>query len=129
MPGISVVYLARVIKDGEGLDTIKERFITSLRTKAFAEARAMAEGTGGRVLQWMNGATEPNPWPEAWAQKPNGPDRRLTQVSASQFRKVYEHPQRTGAFRHAGHPRHAHSGDGRLGADDGCGSFRSDSHR
>ena len=65
MPGISVVYLARVIRDGEGLDTIKERFITSLDTKALAEARAMAEGTGGRVLQWMNGATEPNPWPEA----------------------------------------------------------------
>ena len=65
MPGISVVYLARVIRDGEGMDTIKERFITSLRTKAFAEARAMAEGTGGRVLQWMNGATEPSPWPES----------------------------------------------------------------
>jgi hypothetical protein len=65
MPGISVVYLARVIKDGEGMDTIKERFITSLRTKALAEARAMAEGTGGRVLQWMNGASEPSPWPES----------------------------------------------------------------
>jgi len=65
MPGISVVYLARVIQDGEGMDTIKERFITSLRTKGLAEARAMAQTTGGRVLQWMNGATEPNPWPEA----------------------------------------------------------------
>ena len=65
MPGISVVYLARVLKDGEGLDTIKERFITSLRTKGLAEARAMAQGTGGRVLQWMNGASEPSPWPEA----------------------------------------------------------------
>jgi hypothetical protein len=64
MPGISVVYLGRVIQDGEGLDTIKERFITSLRTKALAEARAMAEGTGGRVLQWMSGASEPDPWPE-----------------------------------------------------------------
>ena len=65
MPGISVVYLGRVIQDGEGLDTIRERFITSLHTKALAEARAMAEGTGGRVLQWMNGASEPNPWPDS----------------------------------------------------------------
>ena len=65
MPGISVVYLARVIQDGEGLETIKERFITSLRTKGLAEARAMAQTTGGRVLQWMNGDSEPNPWPES----------------------------------------------------------------
>ena len=65
MPGISVVYLARVIKDGEGLDTIKDRFITSLPTKALAEARAMTQATGGRVLQWMNGASEPSPWPES----------------------------------------------------------------
>jgi hypothetical protein len=65
MPGISVVYLARVIQDGEGMDTIKERFITSLRTKGLAEARAMAQSTGGRVLQWMNGASEPSPWPES----------------------------------------------------------------
>jgi hypothetical protein len=65
MPGVSVVFVARVIQDGEGMDTIKERFITSLRTKAFGEARAMAQTTGGRVLQWMIGAPEPNPWPEA----------------------------------------------------------------
>ena len=65
MPGMSVVYLARVIRDGEGMDTIRERFITSLPTKGLAEARAMARTTGGRVLQWMNGASEPNPWPES----------------------------------------------------------------
>ena len=63
MPGISVVYLAPVITDGEGLDTIKERFTAAARTGALAEAQAMAKATGGRVLQWMSGATEPNPWP------------------------------------------------------------------
>jgi hypothetical protein len=65
MPGVSVAYVARVIQDGEGMDTIRDRFITSLRTKAFGEAMAMAQTTGGRVLQWMVGAQEPNPWPDA----------------------------------------------------------------
>ncbi|HEX6162358.1 MAG TPA: hypothetical protein VFZ31_03260 [Vicinamibacterales bacterium] len=64
MPGVSLVYVARVLQDGEGLDTIKDRFITSIRPKAFIEARAMAQTTGGRVLQWMIGANEPNPWPD-----------------------------------------------------------------
>lgn len=63
MPGISVVYVAKVLRDGEGLDTIKERFTTAPRTNALADARALAKG--GRVLQWMSGATEPQPWPEA----------------------------------------------------------------
>jgi len=62
MPGISVVYVAPVMTDGEGLDTIKERFTTSIRTQALADAQAMVKA-GGRVLQWMNGASEPNPWP------------------------------------------------------------------
>ena len=62
MPGVSVVYLAPVMTDGEGLDTIKERFTASMRTNAFADAQAMVK-TGGRVLQWMNGASEPHPWP------------------------------------------------------------------
>jgi hypothetical protein len=65
MPGVSLVYVARVIQDGEGLDTIKDRFITSIRPKAFVEASAMARTTGGRVLQWMIGATEPKPWTDA----------------------------------------------------------------
>jgi hypothetical protein len=65
MPGVSLVYVARVLQDGEGLDTIKDRFITSIRPKAFTEARAMAQTTGGRVLQWMIGANEPNAWPDA----------------------------------------------------------------
>ena len=63
MPGISVVYLAKVLRDGEGLDTIKERFTTADRINALADARRLAEG--GRVLQWMNGASEPEPWPQA----------------------------------------------------------------
>lgn len=62
MPGISVVYLAPVMQDGEGLDTIKERFTISMRTQAFANAQLMVK-TGGRVLQWMSGASEPRPWP------------------------------------------------------------------
>ena len=64
MPGVSLAYVARVIQDGEGLDTITDRFITSVRPNAFNEARAMAQTTGGRVLQWMAGATEPNAWTE-----------------------------------------------------------------
>ena len=64
MPGVSVAYVGRVIEDGEGLDSIKDRFITSIRPRAFVEARAMAQTTGGRVLQWMMGANEPNPWPD-----------------------------------------------------------------
>jgi hypothetical protein len=63
MPGISVVYVAKVLRDGEGLDTIKERFTAAARLNAFEDARALAQG--GRVLQWMSGATEPNPWPES----------------------------------------------------------------
>jgi hypothetical protein len=62
MPGISVVYLAKVMRDGEGLDTIKERFIATMRTKALSDAKALAAGRG-RILQWMSGATEPNLWP------------------------------------------------------------------
>jgi hypothetical protein len=62
MPGVSVVYLAKVLTDGEGLDTIKERFTTSMRTKALSDATALAAGRG-RILQWMSGATEPNLWP------------------------------------------------------------------
>ncbi|MBY0494198.1 MAG: hypothetical protein K2Y23_08270 [Cyanobacteria bacterium] len=65
MPDAPVVYVARVIEDGEGLDTITERLIISLRPHAFNEARNMARVTGGRVLQWMSGANEPRPWPEA----------------------------------------------------------------
>ena len=64
MPGISVVYLAKVLRDGEGLDTIKERFTTAARTNALADARALA-AKDGRVLQWMSGADEPRPWPES----------------------------------------------------------------
>ena len=62
MPGVSVVYLARVLTDGEGLDTIKERFTTTMRIKALSDATALAAG-GGRILQWMSGATEPHLWP------------------------------------------------------------------
>ena len=64
MPGVSVVYLAKVVRDGEGLDTIKERFTISMRRHALADAKAMVNGDG-RVLQWMSGANEPSPWPEA----------------------------------------------------------------
>jgi hypothetical protein len=64
MPGVSIVYLGRVLKDGEGLDTIKERFTISMRKHAMDDARAIAEGTGGRVLQWRSGAAEPEPWPQ-----------------------------------------------------------------
>ena len=65
MPGVSLVYVARVIQDGEGLDAITDRFVTSIRPKAFSEARAMAQTTGGRVLQWMIGANEPNAWTDS----------------------------------------------------------------
>jgi hypothetical protein len=65
MPGVSLAYVARVIQDGEGLDTITDRFITSIRPNAFIEARAMAQTTGGRVLQWNIGANEPNTWTES----------------------------------------------------------------
>ena len=64
MPGVSVVYLAKVVRDGEGLDTIKERFTISMRRHAFADAKALVNGDG-RVLQWMSGANEPSPWPES----------------------------------------------------------------
>jgi hypothetical protein len=62
MPGVSIVYVARVIEDGEGLETLKERFTICKRTKALTDAQAMVK-TGGRVLQWMSGASEPKPWP------------------------------------------------------------------
>ena len=62
MPGVSVVYLAKVLTDGEGLDTIKERFTATMRTKALSDAKALAAGRG-RILQWMSGATEPILWP------------------------------------------------------------------
>ena len=65
MPGVSLAYVARVIQDGEGLDTITDRFITSIRPRAFSEARAMAQVTGGRVLQWTMGANEPNAWTDS----------------------------------------------------------------
>ena len=65
MPGVSVVYVAKVLNDGEGLDTIKERFTISMRRHALADAKALVNGSGGRVLQWMSGAPEPSPWPEA----------------------------------------------------------------
>ena len=64
MPGVSVVYVAKVMRDGEGLDTIKERFTISMRRHALKDAKALTNGTG-RVLQWMSGASEPNPWPES----------------------------------------------------------------
>jgi hypothetical protein len=64
MPGVSVVYLAKVMRDGEGLDTIKERFTISMRRHALQDAKALVDGQG-RVLQWMSGANEPNPWPES----------------------------------------------------------------
>ena len=64
MPGVSVVYMARVVRDGEGLDTIKERFTIALRKHALTDARRMINGSG-RVLQWMSGAPEPAPWPES----------------------------------------------------------------
>ena len=64
MPGVSVVFLGKVVRDGEGLDTIKERFTISMRRHALADAKAMVNGDG-RVLQWLSGAPEPNPWPEA----------------------------------------------------------------
>lgn len=64
MPGVPVVYLGKVLNDGEGLDTIKERFTISMRRHAFADAKALASADG-RILQWINGDNEPSPWPEA----------------------------------------------------------------
>lgn len=62
MPGVSVVYLGAVMKDGEGLDVIKERFVATPALRGLAEARAIARQTGGRVLRWMRDETEPHLW-------------------------------------------------------------------
>ena len=64
MPGVPVVYLGRVLNDGEGLDTIKERFTISMRRHALADAKALASADG-RILQWVSGDNEPSPWPES----------------------------------------------------------------
>ena len=63
MRGVSVVYLGAVHKDGEGLDAIKERFTVSSSVRALADAQAITRETGGRVLKWMSGASEPDLWP------------------------------------------------------------------
>lgn len=70
MPGISVVYLGPVLEDGEGLDVIKERFTATPATNALHEAQAITRQTGGRILKWMRGATEPDLWVPA-APKPH----------------------------------------------------------
>jgi hypothetical protein len=63
MRGVSVVYLGAVHKDGEDLDVIKERFTVSSSGRALADAEAITRQTGGRVLKWMIGASEPDLWP------------------------------------------------------------------
>jgi hypothetical protein len=63
MRGVSVVYLGAVHKDGEGLDAIKERFTVSNSISALADAQAITRETGGRVLKWVSGASEPDLWP------------------------------------------------------------------
>jgi hypothetical protein len=65
MPGVSVAYLAVVHRDGEQLDTIKERLLVTQRSRALADAQVMIKATGGRILRWMNGASEPERWPDA----------------------------------------------------------------
>jgi len=62
MPGISVVYVGPVLEDGEGLDVIKERFTATPAMQALTEAQAITRQTGGRILKWMRGATEPDIW-------------------------------------------------------------------
>ena len=62
MPGISVVYMATVMQDGEGLDVIKERFTATPALKALADAQAITRQTGGRILKWMRNASEPDLW-------------------------------------------------------------------
>jgi hypothetical protein len=69
MRGVSVCYLGAVCKDGEGLDAIKERFTATTALRAFSDAQAMTRLTGGRVLKWINGATEPDLWPVKDTQK------------------------------------------------------------
>lgn len=59
----SVAYLAVVHRDGEQLDTIKERLLVTQRSRALADAQVMIKTTGGRILRWMNDAIEPEPWP------------------------------------------------------------------
>jgi len=63
MPGVSVVYLGEVHQDGEGLDSIKERFTATSARQALADARAITRKSGGRILKWMKGANEPDLWP------------------------------------------------------------------
>ncbi len=63
MRGVSVCYLGAVLKDGEGLDAIEERFTATSALRAFSDAQAMTRLTGGRILKWMNGADEPDLWP------------------------------------------------------------------
>lgn len=62
MPGVSVVYLGAVLKDGEGLDVIKERFTVMPAIQGLADAQAITRQTGGRILKWMRGASEPDLW-------------------------------------------------------------------
>lgn len=62
MPGISVVYMAPVMEDGEGLDVIKERFTAAPASQALADAQAITRQTGGRILKWMRDASEPDLW-------------------------------------------------------------------
>jgi hypothetical protein len=71
MRGVSVCYLGAVMEDGEGLDAIKERFTATTALRAFSDAQAMTRLTGGRVLKWMSGASEPDLWPVKDAPKPN----------------------------------------------------------
>jgi hypothetical protein len=63
MRGVSVVYLGAVHRDGEGLDSIKERFTATNAIRALADAQEMTKVTGGRVLRWVSGAPEPDLWP------------------------------------------------------------------
>jgi len=62
-PGATVAYLAVVHRDGEQLDTIKQRLLITQRSRALADAQVMIKSTGGRILRWVNGAIEPEPWP------------------------------------------------------------------
>lgn len=72
MPGVSVAYLGAVHKDGEDLDAIKERFTAKPARQALIEAQTMTRSTGGRILKWMKGASEPDLWPTSEIK-----DRRL----------------------------------------------------
>lgn len=63
MPGVSVVYMAQVRRDGETFDAIKERFSAITPTRALVDAQAITRITGGRILRWMKDANEPELWP------------------------------------------------------------------